>query len=65
MHNSETEVLLKRWAAWLKLPGNADRVAALALARDDKELERLVREVIVVGHASWDKAISRANAKFA
>ena len=65
MHNSETEVLLKRWAAWLKLPGNADRVAALALARDDKELERLVREVIVVGHASWDKAIARANAKFA
>ena len=65
MRNSGTEVLLKRWAAWLKLPGNADRVAALALARDDKEFDRLFREVTVVGHASWDKAIARANAKFA
>lgn len=58
--------LIKRWNAWLKLPGNADRVAALMFAKDNKEFDRLFREVTGVEQApSWDAAIARANAKFA
>ena len=52
----------RRWAAWLRTPGAAERV--VAAVNDPEETNRLFHAAIAVDHPSWAKAIERVNARF-
>ena len=57
------EQMQRRWKAWLKTPGAAERVVAAVRADDKEEFARLFRAATAVDHPSWSKVIAEANSR--